>query len=141
MGVRDLETISVEVKTTHTSWRKMLFEAVSHKRFAHRVFFAFAYSAENVPQRDIDAMRGYGEKFGIGILGLRMTPDKFDTLTRGDKIAVRDIDLVLNDDVAPELHWPAVREEPLFDEHLSFLDRIAIREEPDIYSFGKYRPE
>mgnify|MGYP006974890755 CR=1 FL=1 len=44
LGQRDLEVATIEAKLTRKSWKQVFFEAVSHKRFSHRAYFAFGAS-------------------------------------------------------------------------------------------------
>ena len=43
-----IELVTIEAKVSLDDWEKWIFEAVSHKRFANRSYFAFAHPEETV---------------------------------------------------------------------------------------------
>lgn len=90
-GISALETISgisvevatIEAKVSLDTWEKWIFEAVSHRRFANRSYFAFAHSAETVSKIPQD-MRYYAELFNIGVLVISVDDNTFKELLNGD---------------------------------------------------------
>lgn len=75
LGRKHVETVTVEAKIGSGNWRYYFFEAVAHKRFAHRAYFAFGCGTDepNVTKvQDFHMMREYAEKYGIGIVVLFM---------------------------------------------------------------------
>lgn len=85
-----IEIATVEVKTSSKGWEQLIFEAVSHRRFANRVYFAFA-TKEQLRAVIPDDIKYYAELFKIGILMLVME-DKSYT----DFIESKDPSLISN---------------------------------------------
>lgn len=78
----DVEIVTIEVKTSYKDWQKSFFEAVSHRRFANRVYLAFAHPDETIEKIPKD-MRYYCELYGIGVVVIRLENDMFRKLLGG----------------------------------------------------------
>ena len=78
----DVEIVTIEAKTSYKAWQKSFFEAVSHRRFANRVYFAFAHPDETIEKIPKD-MRYYCELYGVGILVIRLENEMFRKLLDG----------------------------------------------------------
>ena len=68
-GSLHLELASIEAKISEFDWRRVFFEAVSHKRFADRAYFAFAFGTDQPTTTklpELQMLREYGEKYGVG---------------------------------------------------------------------------
>lgn len=107
-GTSWLELVSIEAKVSSNNWRKLVFEAVAHKRFADRAYFAFSHGTDeplvaNIP--DFTELREYGEKYRVGIVVVFMSTEQYGTLVSEDATAVSELSL---DDVRVEEVWPAV---------------------------------
>lgn len=81
-GSPSLEIITIEAKTSLENWEQWIFEAVSHRRFANRCYFAFAHPEEAIIKIPSD-MRYYAELYNIGILILSVENSVFQALTEG----------------------------------------------------------
>lgn len=70
LGKEYFELTAYEVKLSMKSWRKDIFEAISHSLFSNKAYFTFVY----VVDRDkIDPeMIIYAQKFNIGLLALEI---------------------------------------------------------------------
>lgn len=77
-----IEIVTIEAKTSLDNWEQWIFEAVSHRRFANRAYFAFAHEEETISKIPQD-MRYYAELFGIGILVISMANDTYELLHSG----------------------------------------------------------
>ena len=75
----DVEVVTVEVKPSLLNWERQFFEAVSHRRFANRSYFAFAHPEEEIGKIPSE-MRYYSELFGVGVLVIRLGFSEFDDL-------------------------------------------------------------
>lgn len=110
LGHISFECATIEAKLTNADWRYWLFEAVAHKRFAHRAYFAFAFGTDNPSLEEIvDSwkMCEYAEKYRIGILVVFIERDKYEKLNGSADIA----DIILDaDDARIEVLWPAFYE-------------------------------
>ena len=78
-----IELVTIEAKVSLDDWEKWIFEAVSHKRFANRSYFAFAHPEETVTKIPQD-MRYYAELYNIGVLVLSMDNAKYKELQSGN---------------------------------------------------------
>lgn len=77
-----IEIVTVEAKISLANWEQWIFEAVSHRRFANRSYFAFAHPEELIKKIPPD-MRYYAELFGVGVLALSMDTETFQNLESG----------------------------------------------------------
>ncbi|MEZ4228780.1 MAG: hypothetical protein R3B89_06430 [Polyangiaceae bacterium] len=136
LGQREVEVATIEAKWTLGGWRQSIFEAVSHKRFANRAYFAFALGTDEpgldvVP--DADAIRTYAERFGVGILVIFLSQERYEHLksAKGDEL-----DLSSDDMVVQEL-CPAIRESiPLEETHAFLTNVLSIASEDKLYAYG-----
>ena len=136
LGQVSFECATVEAKLTSSDWRYWLFEAVAHKRFAHRAYFAFAVGTDNPgldKVKEAEKMSEYAEKYRIGILVVFISSNQYDALTTGDVSS-----LVLNsDDARIETLWPAFYEPvqtPALNEYM--MKVLDIRTIHDLQKFG-----
>ena len=136
-----IELVSIEAKLTEGDWRKVFFEAVAHKRFADRAYFAFAYSASDATIDNVlefHALREYGEKYRVGVLVLFMDPEIHKKLCEDKDIS----SLVLTpDNVRVEELWPAVSDPVAASSRERFIqDVLGVRKAADLYTFGTALP-
>jgi hypothetical protein len=135
VGNRELEVVSIEAKASTTNWKQLIFEAVSHKRFAHRAYFAVAFGSDepslsSVP--DAEELRQYAERFRVGVLVVFLPTEVYDKLTQG-----REGEIQINStEVAVEELWPAVFEPTRSVETTSFLMNLGLKTDQDLYEFG-----
>jgi len=78
----DLEIVTIEVKRSPKDWEQWIFQAVSHRRFANRSYFAFAATDDLLPKLQ-SAMRYYNDLYHVGILVLLLEDEMFEGLERG----------------------------------------------------------
>jgi hypothetical protein len=141
LGQREIEVATVEAKVSQDGWRLQFFEAVSHRRFAHRVYFAFAVESaadevgvESVP--DAQELRKYAEEFGIGVLAVFVTSDAMVKLRTGDRAALDALKLDLEEVGVVEV-WPAIRRPVQLGATTEFLFRtLKIEDDAALYKFG-----
>lgn len=96
LGAVDLQIASIEAKTSADDWERWIFEAVSHRRFANRAYFAFAIPDEFRGKVSED-LRYYSERFGIGVLTVVLDNDQYQRLHAGDleePVTAEDADIV-----------------------------------------------
>jgi hypothetical protein len=82
VGTVEVEVATIEVKPSFEDWEYWIFEAVSHRRFSNRAYFAFAHP-EELALKLPSAMRYYSELYRIGILALMLSNDAFGKLKDG----------------------------------------------------------
>lgn len=141
LNQREIELVTVEAKITHYNWRLQFFEAVSHRRFAHRVYFAFAVGArpdevdiDSVP--DAQDLRRYAEEFGVGVLAVFVTSEAMAALLEGDRDAVKSMKLDPEETSVLEV-WPAIRRSVQLSATTEFLSQtLKLRDDAALYKFG-----
>jgi hypothetical protein len=137
LGLRDLEVATIEAKISMSGWRQLIFEAVSHKRFAHRAYFAFAFAADEpsldlVPE--VEALRQYAERFRVGILVVFLPEESFKRLhtEKVDEVKIE------GTDARVEELWPALYEPIRQEESTQFLWKVVgVADDKSLYSFGE----
>jgi len=80
-----VEVATIEAKTSINDWEKWIFEAISHRRFANRAYFAFAHQSETISKIPKD-MRYYAELYDIGVLVISVENTRYDELMNGENI-------------------------------------------------------
>lgn len=91
-----LEVVTIEAKTSLENWEQWIFEAISHRRFANRSYFAFAHPEETISKIPQD-IRYYAELYNIGVLVLSLDNKKFQKLIGGeleDPLDSEDVDIL-----------------------------------------------
>jgi hypothetical protein len=91
-----LEMATIEVKLSDKDWRKWIFEAISHRRFANRSYFAFAHPAELIKKLDSE-LRYFSELYQIGIVVVAMEQQQYDQLQLGelkDAVEVEEVEII-----------------------------------------------
>lgn len=91
-----LELATIEVKSSLEGWEQWIFEAVSHRRFANRAYFAFAHPSETINKLPSE-MRYYSELYGVGILIVGLSNEAFSELIGGkleEPIALDEADIL-----------------------------------------------
>lgn len=131
LGFFDIEITSVEVKPYLSKWEYFFFEAVSHKRFAEKSYFAFY--EENLHKYKIDDLVSYAEKYGVGLLHLELTSEQFSALEGWGTMQGGVRDEVISS--FREL-YPAPFSPVELRMKCDFLENIGIRYDEEIYAFG-----
>lgn len=126
---KEVELVTVEVKNSFEDWREVIFEAISHTRFANQVYFCFAYS-EDYRRKIETEMFFYAEEFGIGILGIEMSDEDYQKFIQDGVVPNYDnIDMV-------ELQTPPFKLlRPYFRE--KFFKTLGVGKLSDLYGFGE----
>lgn len=125
------ELITIEVKVNSKDWEKVIFEAVSHRRFANRVYFAYAdkKSRQFVQLEDI---KYYSELYKVGILKLILDDADYEKLINGNECSILSSN---NVDVIEVCSAPYNIVQESFQ--LKFCDNLGIRSQKDLYSWGR----
>lgn len=132
LGFFDVEVSTIEVKPSLHRWEYFFFEAVSHKRFSERSYFGF-YDPE--PKKsDLEKLFVYAEKYGVGLLWLNVPSEEYEELTDWDSRSA-DAQALLLDEGMTEL-FPAAFSPVELVEKCDFLERLGIKSQDQIYSFG-----
>ncbi|MEX8504644.1 hypothetical protein [Leptothrix ochracea] len=130
--------MSIEAKLTDSNWRRVFFEAVSHKRFADRAYFAFSFgSNEPVVSKlpDFQQLREYGEKYRVGILAVFMDLDRHRNLCESVGNCLPELSL---DNVRVEEVWPAVSDPvPSATRERFIREVLDIGSTQQLYEFGR----
>lgn len=132
----EVEILTVEVKASHANYERQFFEAVSHRRFAHRTYFAFAHPADQVAKIPSE-MRYYSDLYGVGVLVIEMDTKDFDDLMSKKP---RSSPYTLNDVDIRELYSaPFHHVQPQYT--AAFLDNLEINDPVRISTFGEVLTE
>lgn len=130
-GLTDIEIVSIEVKIGLSNWRQDIFEAISHKRFANRVYFAIPV-VDGIDKLDPDLSR-YCEMYRIGLIYIYTSEQNIHKLLHGkndkDLPIIEDADSVDDRIPAPYEFIP-----PRYQ--IEFLKQIGINDQKDLYLFG-----
>lgn len=129
LGSFDIELVTIEAKITHLNFRYDFFEAVSHKRFSNRVYFAFA-ATSNFLRENHDELRYYSELYGVGVVVIAIEEPHFKKYEEGELKEV-DTDLVDVYEVFSAIHEPRLRRW-----QKSFLEQLNINSTKDLWSWG-----
>lgn len=82
-GAHSLEIVTIEAKYSKKDWERLIFEAVSHRRFANRAYFAFAYpSGQKIED---PKLRYYSELYSVGILIIELEQQVYDEYVAGKR--------------------------------------------------------
>lgn len=79
LGSRDIEIATIEAKITDKNFRQDFFEAVSHRRFANRAYFAFA-GTKSLMTKSNEELRYFSELYEVGVLLIILDDDTYAKL-------------------------------------------------------------
>jgi hypothetical protein len=79
LGTLELELVTIEVKTSLAQWEYWFFEAVAHRRYANRAFFAFPMG-EELSEKAPGQLRYMCELYRVGALILIMEDERYREL-------------------------------------------------------------
>lgn len=129
LGLFDVEIVSAEVKLSEKEWRRFIFEAVSHKRFANRVYYIFRTRTETFKLPD--EMDRYAEQYRIGIIQVPLNDEELGRLGNSD-------DKANFPDYADRIieRVPAVYDFVPPRYQIDFLERIGLKQREDVIRFG-----
>lgn len=132
----EIEVATAEVKLSTSSWRKWIFEAVSHTRFADRAYFIFR-TDENSKVQDIEDLLFYAERFGVGLVQMPMSDELAGNLKKINKLSSDEFSREVADyvDAFVEL-FPAPSNRVPLSEKAKFLFNLGIDNEQKLWAFG-----
>ena len=82
LGRIEIEIATIEAKRSLSDWERVFFEAVAHRRFANRAFFAFPLPESSLGKIPPE-MRYYSELYDVGVLTVVMTDECFQKYSDG----------------------------------------------------------
>lgn len=128
----ELEVLTVEAKPSVTLWDQWIFEAVSHKRFANRSYFAFSATQEAIPKLPRSEMRYYADLYGIGILVVVLGDETYRSLIEENQQE----DIGLDEaDVVEIYSAPFSYVQPRWQ--MDYCAKIGIGTHRDLYTWGE----
>lgn len=136
IGLFDIEVVSIEAKISIYDWRRLIFEAVSHKRFSNRVYFAFRVIKDSeFDQATADEMSSYAEKYNIGLIKI-VLPD--DAMKKLSSLSVDDESkFVEYYDSIEEIHPPPYENVPVSVKAKFIRETLGIITKEDMFDFGR----
>jgi len=126
-----IELVTIEAKVSLDNWEQWIFEAVSHRRFANRAYFAFAHPEETISKIPQD-MRYYAELYGIGVIALSMETEKFKKLHAGELTEPLDSEDV---EVMEVFSAPYSFVQPKYQ--VKFCDALGVKCLKELYRWGR----
>jgi hypothetical protein len=130
-GSIELEVATIEAKVSVANWRQDIFEAISHRRYANRAYYAFAVP-EDSAEKESDEIRYYSEKFGVGVLAIEIPNELYASLFNGthqDEVSADDAEV-------REIYSPKNSLVPLRYRR-EFCEAVGITKIEDLGSWGK----
>lgn len=134
-GVTHVEVASIEVKPSIDDWEYYIFEAVSHRRFANRAYFAFAHPWELLQKLPTD-LKDYAEMYQIGILILGTDDEVYRRVKTGGAL-----DPLLPDDIEMVEYFPAPRNDVRPEYQQRYLAALGITNQQQLWGWGQATEE
>jgi len=125
-----IELVTIEAKASLDNWEQWIFEAISHRRFANRSYFAFAHPEETVSKIPQD-MRYYSELYGVGVIVLSMDNEQYKKLQSGGLKTLDSEDI----EVIEVFSAPYNFVQPKYQ--LKFCEALGVTCLKDLYQWGK----
>jgi hypothetical protein len=110
-GAVEIDIASCEIKLGEEGWEQVIFEAISHKRFANRSWFCYRTPAEGWPLPK--GMEYYAERYRVGLVQIILSDQEVIELKSGEKGPLDFIERVV--ERVPALY-----------------DRVPLREQKDV---------
>lgn len=85
----DIEICTIEAKKDFQDWERHFFEAVSHRRYANRAYFAFPLP-ESSQNKLPDDLRYYSELYNVGVLTLIFSDEDYSKYLDGQPVDAPD---------------------------------------------------
>lgn len=131
-GRQDVEIVTIECKNSLYKWKSQIFEAVAHKRFADRVYFAFVLPIDEVKKK-YEELVEYAEYYGVGLLVLELEPSVFKRYNdKGDGKIAKYLEYLEFREIyhAPQNHC-------LFQARKEFLEGLEVTTADKLSCFGE----
>lgn len=130
-GNLTLEVATIEAKLSEKQWKQWIFEAISHRRFANRSYFAFAYPSELIKKLDPE-LRYFSELYHIGVLVIGMDQSTYNDLQSGKLLEPIEDDEV---DIIELYSAPYSPVQPRFQK--DYLQSLKITSTPEVARWGQ----
>jgi len=131
LGKKEIEINTIEVKISPLNFQQLFFEAVSHRRWANRSYFAFA-APVGFKKKANEELRYYSELFHVGVIVVEMEEADYENFLKGkldeDQIAdiadIYELSSVLYE--SKQLKWQK-----------QFMEEaLGIKKDEDVYTWG-----
>jgi hypothetical protein len=91
-GAVSVDLASCEIKLSESNWEQVIFEAISHKRFANRSWFCYRVANEGEPLPK--GMEYYAERYRVGVVQIVLSDKELIDLKKKEKTPLDCIDQV-----------------------------------------------
>lgn len=91
-GATELELASCEIKLSIENWERVIFEAISHKRFSNRSWFCYRVSGADTPLPK--GMEYYAERYRVGVVQVVLSDEDLIALNTESKLPLDYIERV-----------------------------------------------
>lgn len=137
LGNTEIEILTIEVKPTFTNFYQLFFEAVSHRRWANRVYFAFAAPLSEILQKDKEELLYFSELFHVGIVAISMEDDIFKKFKNG-QIDFNEESLKSNPEISYDIYEisSTLYESKQLKWQKQFLEALGIENPVDVGKWG-----
>jgi hypothetical protein len=115
-----------------SQWRYYFFEAVSHKRFSERVYFAYRENVGGDADQRSELLR-YAEKYGVGVVEMQIDDDDFKKIRNWSRLTDAEKTTIIDSFVEVV---PAPFEAISIRDKIIFLKQVGVNSKQDLYSFG-----
>ncbi len=130
LGSIEFEIVSIEAKVSVSTFRQEFWQAVAHRVFANRSYFAFV-AASNSPHKNDEELRHYSELYKVGIIVVVLEEDHFQDFNQGRlKEINKDMAKVIEISMAPH-------ESHLLKWQKPFLTCLGVHEPNHLYEWGE----
>lgn len=133
------EIVTIEAKCTHRNWERDIFQAVSHKRFAMRSFYAFVCDASQISKIQ-DKLQYHCELYGIGVIALSMSPEDYRAYLNFVSGGSKTFD-DFEDKATPVMLHPAPYTSVREDKQSSYLESLGIKVMEDLLMWTREAAE
>ncbi len=131
IGRMEIEIATIEAKRTLVDWERFFFEAVAHRRFTNRAYFAFPAPESSLGKLPPE-MRYYSELYDVGVLTVVMADEVFQRFSeRGGATANN----VMDTDVDEVLTEP--RSSVPMEQQRRFCEAVQITDLSTLMTWGK----
>jgi len=128
LGSREIEIVTIEAKVKNVGCN--FYEAVAHKRFANRAYFAFS-STKSLVAKSNDELRYLSDLFNVGVLLAIFDDDKYEQLNEGEMA-----DLQLDEVDVYELYSPRFEQRQNLWQK-KYCQAIGISDQESLWTWGE----
>lgn len=128
----EIEIATIEAKASLRNWKIDFFEAVAHRRFSNRAYFAFPIG-DNKPREVLRELRYYSELYEVGVLLISMPEAALKEYESTGILPLENIEDYID---IIEFYTAKFNNLPIMYQK-DFYKSLGIKERKDLYEFGE----